>query len=209
MVKQEHPNAQISLRGLEPAGTGAPADCCADTGADQSFISREFIRKVRVQPQSAAGIEVWLAMGEIAKDHSACEIAGCYQIITLFTCLSCVAKLAVGCDLLLGLDILRQFKSAINVPIKHVHFGTGDMVLPLRLCKVRPSIVQVNPPVISVKQRVRCMRKGCPVSLDIVSDLGGIKHGQTVTDAIMDNNKRLQPTASQKQDGTKGKGMML
>ena len=168
LVQKEHAKAQLMLRGMV---AGAPADCAVDTGAELSFISEEFLKKVQIAPGEAGEpVEVELATGAVAR------VVGQVTLRTGFKSLPCthtylvLPTLAGGCDVLLGLDFLSKYKTVINVnegTCTFWHRGRGVIVKALnnavQTAKKKASTV------ISVKQLSRCMRQGCPVFVGSVS----------------------------------------
>ena len=133
LVRKKHAKAQMMLRGMV---AGALVDCVVDTGAELSFISEEFLKKVQVAPGDAEEhVEVELATGVIAK------VVGQVKLRTVFKSLPCthtyqvLPTLAGGCDVLLGLDFLTRHKSVINVgegTCTFWHRGRGVIVKALK-----------------------------------------------------------------------------
>jgi hypothetical protein len=166
MAKKSHGKAQMIVRGMI---AGAPADCLLDTGASDSFISEEFLKRVHIVPQGQSEAEVELATGEVTR------AVGVVKLRTVFKSMPCNHSyyvrptLAGNCDLILGLDFLRQYKSIINVADSTCTFwqrGRGVVVKAVQSDHVTPPC---DNPVISLKQLTRCVRKGCPLFLGFIN----------------------------------------
>jgi hypothetical protein len=170
MVRKEHPEAQMVLRGMV---AGATADCAVDTGGELSFISAEFLKRVNITPQQVDELEVEVATGDIAK------VVHQVKLRTVFKSLPCVhtyyvlPKLAGDCDVLLGMDFLKRYKAKIDVAEDTCTFWNRGRGVIVKSISATAKSARKKSPVISARHLARCMKQGCPVFVGMVSKKEG------------------------------------